>query len=143
MCRGYLVCNFLYNGRMIILHVDDDFEEREILSEALQSVDPSISFLGAYNGPNAFLKLQDTELPDLIFLDINMPMMDGFEFLTRIKRSSRLSHIPVVVYSTSSAQKDILESFKRGAISYLVKPNDLATLKISLQQVLTGLIQQG
>jgi CheY-like chemotaxis protein len=121
---------------MTILHVDDDFEEREIFSEALFSIDPTIQFMGAYSGPNALLKLQDEKLPDLIFLDINMPLMNGFEFLESIKRSPRLASIPVILYSTSASEKDIRKGLTLGAKNYIVKPNDLHTLKENLKSLL-------
>ena len=121
---------------MTILHVDDDFEEREIFSEALFSIDPTIQFIGAYSGPNALAKLQDGKLPDLIILDINMPLMDGFEFLQSIKQTPRLATIPVILYSTSASEKDISKGLTLGATNYIVKPNNLATLKENLKTLL-------
>jgi CheY-like chemotaxis protein len=121
---------------MTILHVDDDFEEREIFSEALASIDPSIHFMGAYSGPNALSKLQDGKIPDLIILDINMPLMNGFEFLQSIKQIPHLASIPVILYSTSASEKDISKGLTLGATNYIVKPNNLNTLKENLRRIL-------
>lgn len=121
--------------KMTILHVDDDFEEREIFSEALLSIDSTIKFLGAYSASNAFSKLQDS-LPDIIFVDINMPLVNGFQFLENLKQSERFSLIPVFVYSTSRMEEDISTSLKLGAVKYIVKPNDFKTLKEILREIL-------
>lgn len=121
---------------MTILHVDDDFEEREIFLEALQSVDPDIHFIGAYSGRNAFVKLQE-KLPDLIFLDINMPVMNGFEFLTELKQSPEYAKIPVVIYSTSRSENDIIRSLRLGAKKYIPKPHDLHSLCESIERAIT------
>lgn len=120
----------------MILHVDDDFEEREIFSEALLSIDPGIQFMGAYSGQNALSKLQGEILPDIIFLDINMPLMNGFELLEHLKRSPRFARIPVVLYSTSASEGDIRKGLDLGAVHYIVKPNDLNTLKENLKVIL-------
>lgn len=122
---------------MTILHVDDDFEEREIFSEALLSIDSTIKFVGAYSASNAFSKLQDSSLPDIIFVDINMPMVNGFQFLENLKQSERFSLIPVFVYSTSKTEEDVSTSLKLGAVKYIVKPNDFKTLKEILREIIS------
>jgi len=119
-----------------VLHIDDDFEEREIFSEALLIVDPTVSVRGAYSGANAFSMLENENLPDLIFLDINMPLMNGFEVLQLIKNSPRLEKIPVILLSTSFSEHDIKRGFHLGATRYIVKPNDLHTLAQSLKILL-------
>ena len=121
---------------MTILYVDVYFEEREIFSEALASIDPTIKFMGAYSGPNALSKLQDGKLPDLIILDINMPLMNGFEFLQSIKQIPHLASIPVILYSTSASERDINKGLTLGATTYIVKPNNLNTLKENLGRIL-------
>lgn len=66
--------------------------------------------------------------PDLIFLDLNLPIFDGRQVLEIVKRDGELADIPIVVLSTSSTKTDIAQSYKRGANSYLVKPADLDLL---------------
>ena len=66
--------------------------------------------------------------PDLILLDINMPIMDGFEFLDNIKSAERTKHIPVIVFTTSSSNVDVMKSYQKYANSYIVKPSNLDEL---------------
>ena len=67
----------------------------------------------------------DAERPDLILLDINLPRVDGKEVLTYVKNNSVLKAIPVVMLTTSSSEKDILESYRNYANCYITKPVDL------------------
>jgi len=66
--------------------------------------------------------------PDLIFLDLNLPIVDGREVLERVKTDLRLVDIPIIVLSTSGSKIDISQSYQRGANSYMVKPADVNTL---------------
>jgi chemotaxis family two-component system response regulator Rcp1 len=66
------------------------------------------------------------ERPDLIFLDLNLPRLSGVQVLSEIKRHDELCHIPVVVLSSSDAEKDIAQSYRLGASSYMKKPIELA-----------------
>lgn len=65
--------------------------------------------------------------PDLVFLDLNLPVIDGREVLETVKADADLKRIPIIVLSTSHTQADISGSYKRGANSYLVKPADVNT----------------
>jgi CheY-like chemotaxis protein len=77
----------------------------------------------------AFLRQEggyaDAFRPDLIVLDLNLPRMDGLSFLSLIKSDPALRTIPVVILSTSSAEKDLTQAYRLGAAHYFVKPNDL------------------
>src|ERR1700742_4342006 len=90
------------------LLIDDDTDDRELFSEALATVDPVIVCDQATDGAEALDRLIKREIsePDIIFLDINMPVMNGWQFLTKLKSVEKYRHIPVIVYSTSSNQKD-------------------------------------
>src|ERR1700754_117102 len=88
-----------------ILLVDDDAEDRSIAEEAIHEVDEGVSIQQAESGPEA-LRLMDTffndsALPNLIVLDVNMPKMNGSEVLRAIKSDTRFNTIPVIIYSTS------------------------------------------
>src|SRR5882762_9611818 len=100
----------MFNDNLIIrfLLIDDDTDDRELFSEALATVDPVIVCDQATDGAEALDRLRRSELcePDIIFLDINMPVMNGWQFLTKLKSEEKYKHIPVIVYSTSSNQKD-------------------------------------
>lgn len=107
--------------------MDDTFLFGEVLAE----VDPSIQFETASNGQEALEQLVAAEkpLPDVIFMDLNMPRMDGKQCLFEIKQNERLQHIPVMMYTTSSHSTDIEQSMQLGAICFITKPSDSKELK--------------
>jgi len=109
--------------------VDDDEDDHELFRLALNEFDYPVSFAGAENGMAA-LKMLDSNAaaPDLIFLDINMPILNGFELLRQLKRKKHLEHIPVVMYSTSDSPYDEQQALELGAIAYLRKPSTLSEL---------------
>lgn len=80
-------------------------------------------------------KYADVPRPDLIFLDLNMPRMNGREFLTAIKADERFKGIPVVVLTTSDVEKDIVSSYQLGATSYITKPVDMPQFIKAIQQI--------
>jgi CheY-like chemotaxis protein len=121
---------------MIILAVDDDSEDFEFFFDAVKEVDKSIIVLKASNGQEALHILENHMLmPDYIFLDINMPMMDGRACLSAIKKNEKLKDIPVVMYSTTSNQTEITQYKMMGA-NFLVKPNHFSKLVKSLAIIL-------
>ncbi|MCX5201320.1 response regulator [Streptomyces sp. NBC_00237] len=77
----------------------------------------------------------DAVRPDLILLDLNLPKYDGKQVLERIKKDEELSHIPVVVLTTSSAEEDILRSYKLHANAYVTKPVDLEQFIAAVRQI--------
>ena len=122
----------------IIMIVDDDPDNIEFFCEALAEIDSSIVCIGLKGGEEAILHLQnnDTPYPDFIFLDINMPKMDGMECLVQIKADINLSSIPIVMYTTSEMQHDIDTTKKLGAAYYLTKPDKFNDLKKAIQYIL-------
>ena len=123
---------------MIILIVDDDAEDIELFCEAVAEIDRTISCIEAYNGVEALKILQrDQLLPHFIFLDINMPFMNGQKCLAEIKRNPAYKDIPVVMYSTTNNERQIEECQLLGA-SFLTKPNSYAELLVSLRPILSG-----
>jgi len=119
------------------LLVDDDVDDILIFKEVLQDINPFINFSSAADGQEALsiLKTQDTKLPDVIFLDLNMPRMDGMECLTALKKDKELRHIPVIMYTTSSRSKDIEETMQKGAVCFITKPTNLKELKSILSSI--------
>ncbi|MEI7840374.1 MAG: response regulator [Methylococcaceae bacterium] len=77
----------------------------------------------------------DSPRPDLIFLDLNMPRMNGYEFLTAIKANPKLDDIPVIVLTTSDAESDVTRSYKLGAASYISKPVDMSKFVDAIRQL--------
>ena len=106
----------------ICLLVDDDPDDQEVFLTALGDVSPTALCLIAPDGDRALELLHNKEtIPDYIFLDLNMPRMNGFEFLTAIKKSKVLKDIPVIVYSTTSQQTQMEKAKKLGASEFFTK----------------------
>jgi CheY-like chemotaxis protein len=122
-----------------LLIIDDDIEDQEIFMEALKEVNPSIMCFRATSGEEAFKKLE-TEillLPDLIFLDLNMPKLNGKQVLKELKKTSTTYRIPVIMYSTSFAPRDIEEINQLGAVHHLLKPSRFDDLCKALHNILS------
>jgi CheY-like chemotaxis protein len=80
-------------------------------------------------------KYANAPRPDLIFLDLNMPRMNGSEFLSEVKVDSSLNDIPVVVLTTSEVENDVVRSYKLGAASYISKPVDMPQFMAAIHQL--------
>ncbi len=126
--------------RTSILLADDDLDDTELFSEAVHEVDPTVLFYSAADGSEALSSLQSSEIenPNIIFLDINMPAVNGWECLKALKNDDRLSNIPVIIYSTSSAQRDKQMATDLGATYFLTKPEKYEELKKFLRHVLNN-----
>jgi CheY-like chemotaxis protein len=121
---------------MNILFIDDDADDKDIFFEAINAINPDIECDAVTNGEEALQMLQSVStLPQYIFLDINMPVMDGKSFLMAIRKNNRLKNIPVVIYSTTEDPKEIKELSSLGA-SYIGKPTSFEVLKRSLSKYL-------
>jgi CheY-like chemotaxis protein len=118
-----------------VLLVDDDPDDAELFCEGLAAADPEINCHAARNGKEALDLLQNITLPGLIFLDLNMPIMNGWDCLKVLKGNDRYQHIPVVMYSTSSNKKEIEMAADMGAIGFITKPDDFGELKRILKNV--------
>lgn len=122
--------------RMVVLNVDDDQEDREFFCDALREIDPTITCLIAGSGMEALALLENrSPLPDYIFLDINMPMMDGKQCLKALKSTPNLQSIPVIMYSTSTDTREIKECYKLGAEDFLIKPHSYDKLVNDLTSI--------
>lgn len=125
-------------AEMTILLIDDDEDDQDIFKEAATLVMPDIRFLLAKDGHQALEVLEgcSANLPDHIFLDVNMPKMDGKEFLRIVKADPRFQKIPVVIYSTSKHKSELGEFFRMGASNYITKPSEFNLLVSYLRSVL-------
>ena len=120
-----------------LLLIDDDTDDKELFLEAVSEVDNSVTCFSAKDGVEAIELLhQVKEQPHLIFLDLNMPRMDGREFLSRIKKEERLKDIPVVVYTTSKLEKDRDETKRLGAADFMSKPSVFEELCRQIESML-------
>ena len=126
-----------------IFIIDDDVDDQELLMEAFSEVDSTIKFSTAANGREGINKLVDctVQKPDLIIVDMNMPMINGKQFLTEIKNNPLISGLKVIMYSTSSNHKDIQETLGLGAAYYFQKPSSYSALVTELSSILNNLKQ--
>lgn len=120
--------------------IDDDADDRFFFKEALTTIPGSEKFMEANGCEEAIELLKTTEqLPHFIFLDINMPRLDGQECLRQLKKDAKLKHIPVVIYSTSFSEESIGEFYTLGASNYLKKPTDISKLPNQIIDVIKDL----
>jgi CheY-like chemotaxis protein len=131
------------NKPTTFLLIDDDVDDISLFEEVLQQVDPAVTFASAPNGQDALAMLTaaSAALPDIIFLDLNMPRMDGRQCLAALKQDDNLKQIPVIMYTTSSQPKDIEQALKNGAVCYITKPTSLKELQ-EILEVITGNVHQ-
>jgi len=103
----------------------------------LSEVDKSIRCVSSSDCEKALsiLKSGEIALPDIIFLDLNMPRLNGKQCLEELKKTAHLCHIPVIIYTTSSEKRDIEETSKLGAAHFLTKPNKFEELCKALSYV--------
>jgi len=118
--------------------VDDDVDDLELFCEAVQIIDNSIVCISASDSVAALKAFRDHDvpLPDMIFLDLNMPVVDGRKFLAEIKALRPYAHVPVIIYSTSSHPKDLEDTRQLGAARFLTKPYSLDELVNGLSEIL-------
>jgi CheY-like chemotaxis protein len=109
-----------------ILLIEDDSVDAMTVKRAMRDLHITNDLIHTVNGEDAIKYLTDPEKekPFLILLDLNMPKMNGVEFLRIIKTKPNLKTIPVIVFTTSKEKQDIVESFHLGAGGYMTKPVD-------------------
>ncbi len=121
-----------------VVLVDDDEDDRLLFKDAIEEVDINTNLLLFGNGQEFmdYISLSGQPLPHLVFLDLNMPIKDGIQCLTEIRSTSTLKDLSVAIYSTSSSEKDIEQTFIKGANIYINKPSDFSKLKKAIREVL-------
>ena len=122
-----------------VLLADDDKDDRTDFIEAFETLKIETAVETVNNGVElmTYLNEPNAVIPHLLFLDLNMPKKSGLECLIEIKKNQRLKNLTVVIYSTSSSEKDMEDTFLNGANVYIKKPAHLTMLKKTLQHVLT------
>ena len=115
----------MQNLKSILLIEDDDVDAMTV-RRALKDLRTAHTLIRSANGEEAldYLRTQSNKKPCVIFLDLNMPRMNGIEFLKIMKADPELRKIPVVVLTTSRNEKDILDSYEMSVAGYVVKPAD-------------------
>ncbi|RYZ19722.1 MAG: response regulator [Chitinophagaceae bacterium] len=119
-----------------VLIVDNDPDDRFFFAEALREAAPNVALLEA-SGLDEMRGLLCVHLPDLIFIDINMPGADGFECLAHVRRSELLRTIPVVMHSTAAQPTQIARAYSQGAHLYFRKPSHFAVYVMGIHKLLT------
>lgn len=115
--------------------IDDDADDQEIFLSVVGDIKPSIRCFTASNGQEAINKLSTAEVrPDLIFLDLNMPLMNGQVFLKACQLMDWCRNIPVIILTTSSDRKSIEETKQLGARDYITKPDKFSTWGILIKE---------
>lgn len=125
------------NNPLIVFLADDDPDDRSMFQEVIQEVGPAIQLTCAEDGKVLLhlLHHEQATMPNLLFLDLNMPNKNGKECLEEIRKSDRFKHIPIVIYSTSSSPKDIDDTFERGANLYVRKPSSFQELRLIVKSI--------
>lgn len=120
-----------------ILLLEDDIVDVMTLKRALKQLDLPNKLVVKENGTDGLEYLLNCEdLPGLIFLDINMPKMNGIEFLDVLRKNEEWSLIPVIVLTTSKDQQDKLVTFRQGISSYMIKPVDYPQFKDMIETII-------
>ncbi|KEZ92312.1 MAG: response regulator [Nonlabens ulvanivorans] len=109
--------------RLKVLLIEDDTIEVMKMHRALSTLNEKHSIVEANNGETALSILEKKDqLPDIILLDLNMPKINGIEFLSILKKDDRLKYIPTIILTTSNNQRDLLACYNLGIAGYVLKP---------------------
>lgn len=118
---------------------DDDEDDRMLFTDAFGELRINTKVNTFNDGVELmdYLNAPDSILPNVLFLDLNMPKKNGIECLYEIKKDARFNDIAIAIFSTSSSEEHIEETFVQGANIYIKKPSDFTTLKKVLSDVVT------
>ncbi len=130
--------------KLNILLADDDADDCIFFKKALEDLTIPTHLIAVHDGEQLMDLLVNAtnELPDILFLDINMPRKNGFECLSEIKQNDKLKQLPVIVFSTSFEQEVVNLLYKNGAHYFIRKPSEFLKFKKIIQQSL-GLVTSG
>jgi CheY-like chemotaxis protein len=117
---------------------DDDDDDRNLFKEAMDEIKIKTKLSLFNNGKELmdYLILPNVILPEIVFLDLNMPIKNGMQCLHEIRNHPKLNDLLVAIYSTSSSETDIEATFVNGANIYINKPNSFGELKQAIERVL-------
>ena len=125
-----------------IILADDDTADCLLFKEALEELPVSARLTIVHNGELLMEELaKKGKLPDVLFLDLNMPRKNGFASLGEIKRSTELQDLPVIIFSTASEAETVKNVFRDAAHYYICKPADFSQLKKVIYEALTLITQ--
>lgn len=132
------------SGTRHILLADDDKDDIILFRDVLEELLLPTQLTTVNNGEQLMKLLNDERgpLPDILFLDLNMPRKNGFECLSEIKRTEKLKRLPVIIFSTSFELEKVNLLHKNGAQYYIRKPNDFGQFKKMIYMALTLAAQE-
>ncbi|MBP0905514.1 response regulator [Mariniflexile gromovii] len=127
------------NDYIHIILADDDEDDRLFFTDAFDELKMNTKVNTFNDGVELmdYLNSEDAILPNVLFLDLNMPLKNGIECLNEIKANSKMSDIAIAIYSTSASEEDIEETFVLGANIYIKKPSSFKQLKKVLAEVVS------
>ncbi|MBO9583992.1 MAG: response regulator [Flavobacterium sp.] len=122
-----------------LLLADDDEDDCLFFKEALDEIVISTTLSFVHDGVQLmnYLKTNDSNLPDILFLDLNMPLKNGLECLAEIKGNENLKNLPIIIFSTSLDGEIVDKLYQKGASFYIRKPGDFSKLKSVIEKALT------
>lgn len=128
----------------VLLYADQNTDDRVLVKHALFQIFPEVRFRGVPDGEallDYLIRTRKPEvetrplLPDVIILELNMPKKSGIEALAEIKANKNFRHIPVIVFSTSTCERDIRNAYRLGATSFVRKPRSSRQLIKTLRSI--------
>ena len=122
-----------------LLLADDDEDDCLFFKEALDEITVGTTLSTVHDGVQLmdYLKTNISNLPDVIFLDLNMPRKNGLECLAEIKDNENLKNLPIIIFSTSLDGEIVDKLYQKGASFYIRKPGDFSKLKSVIEKALT------
>jgi len=126
-----------------IMLIDDDPDDQLFFRDAIQAIRPGLNCELASTCQEAFRQLEKPPPPDFIFMDLNMPVMNGFDCLAYLKNQKNYKDIPIVIFTTSKNPNDIDRTKKLGARWFMTKPDDFKVLCKKLNQIIQMEFKEG
>lgn len=119
-----------------VIYVDDDEDDRDIFTEVIRAVRPDLRLVLAKDGSDALTKLRDFSNPICMYIDMNMPKMNGMQLLALLKEQPQFKSIPAFILTTALTPGQTIELKNIGANGYLIKPSSFEEFKNLLQSSL-------
>ena len=116
---------------------DDDADDFLILKDALEEIAPEVEVAHLDSCVKLVAMMDQSDLPDLIFLDLNMPVFSGRDCMKQIRIHHQWKDVPVIIYSTSNAEQDVKSCLEDGADLYIVKPNSFQALLSLIRKLMS------
>ena len=129
----------MFDRPIMLLLADDDHDDRMFFKNAVEELSISVNLTLVENGRDLLKMLTDDNyvIPHCIFLDINMPVMNGIECLREIKCNEKLKYIPIIMFTTSYSVDLVNELYSHGVKYYIKKPNNFADLKYVIDRAIS------